>query len=163
MVEICQLKPSQISTVREMMKEYLAWAFSLDEDSLEAPTFRGVDDELRELPGIFAPPQGRLLVAEKDGRACGCVALKRIDSETCELKRLYVRPEARGQKVGAQLVDQLTTEAKESGYRKMILDSHHSMTAAHAIYRQAGFCDVAPYVGFPLELVSKVVFMEKLL
>lgn len=160
MVEIQQVKEEQLPVLRQMMQEYLAWALSLEEGASAAPTFHNVDHELDNLPGVFAPPSGRLLVAELSGNVAGCIALKPIDEDTCELKRLFVRPSARGGGVGAALVDRVIRDARAIGYKRMILDSHMSMTGAHALYRAAGFKDVEPTKGFPEELKSKVVFMR---
>jgi len=159
-MHIGQVAPDQISALREMMREYLEWSLTLDPNSRQAPTFSGMDDELENPPGIFAPPKGRFLVASEADQILGAVALKPVDEGTAELKRLYVRPEARGKNVGVQLVKQLVDDARSEGYKRIILDSHKSMSAAHAIYRKVGFVDVDPWPGFPEALVPVVVFME---
>ena len=159
-MRIDQVTADQIPALRSMMEEYLAWAFSLQQGAEDAPTFAGSDDELKTLPGTFAPPRGRFLVAFDGETLLGAVGLKPFDHVTAELKRLYVRPEARGQNLGMRLVAQLIDEARREGYKRMILDSHKSMESAHAIYRKAGFKDVGPWPSFPEELVPVVVFME---
>lgn len=161
MVEIEQIQQDQIPAVQQMMKEYLAYAFSLEQGSENAPTFEGVDQEMNDLPGIFSPPRGRFYVATFEGRLSGFVALKPIDNETCELKRLFVRPTARGQNLGTQLVNRLIRDARAIGYQKIILDSHKKMVAAHTIYRMAGFKDVPAPADFPEALKPVVVFMER--
>lgn len=152
--------PSEIRDVQEMLREYTAWAFTLTAESDRAPTFQGLEEELATLPGIYAPPVGRLLLAVDDGRPAGCIALKGHDAETAELKRLYVRPAFRGKELGRRLVETLVEEARVSGYRRVILDSHISMTKAHAIYLAAGFRNVGPPPDFPEMLLPIVVFME---
>ena len=150
----------QLAAVRELVREYTAWAFTLEEGSDKAPTFQGLDAELAALPGAYAPPSGRLLLATVDGQPAGCVCLRGHDASTCELKRLYVRPTMRGLNLGSKLVSALIDEARRSGYRRMVLDSHMSMKKAHELYRAAGFRDVSAPPDFPEHLKPVVVFME---
>ena len=150
----------QLEAVRELMREYIAWTMSFFGDPESAPTFHNIDRELQDLPGVYAPPRGRLLLATHDGKPAGCVALRPIDRTTCELKRLYVRPAFRGHRIGNQLVAELMEEARKEGYTKMVLDSHRTMTAAHHIYRTTGFRDVETPADFPEQLKPEVVFME---
>jgi putative acetyltransferase len=161
MITIDQLAPGQVSIVQGMMKDYLAWVFTLQDASQDAPTFKGVDEEIADLPGIFAPPKGRFLVAELDCQVVGCVALKPIDENTCELKRLYVKQQARRHGVGQALVEKIVWEARQIGYKKMVLDSHKKMAGAHLLYRMAGFKDAAAPPDFPESLKDHVVFMER--
>ena len=161
MIEIVEASgPDQVGAVRELLGEYLAWAFTLDSRSNDAPTFHGIDAELADLPGPYAPPSGRLLAARVDGEIAGCVALKRVDATTGELKRLYVRPAFRGRNLGSLLVGRLVDEARAAGYRRLVLDSYHTMTSAHRVYQEAGFRLVQPPPGFPPEFLDVVVFME---
>ena len=161
MVAVAQITtPSEIRAVQELLREYTAWAFTLEAGSEQAPAFQGLEQELAALPGIYAPPGGRLLLATHDGEAAGCVGLKGHDATTGELKRLYVRPGFRGLRIGQQLVAALVAEARECGYRRLILDSHCSMTQAHALYAAAGFRRVGAPSGFPEALKPSVVFME---
>lgn len=150
----------QFAAIRELIREYTAWAFTLEAGSEDAPTFQGLEAELATLPGIYGPPMGRLLLATHEGQPAGCVCFKGHDAATCELKRLYVRPTMRGQNLGQRLVSMLIEEARRSGYRRMVLDSHSSMKKAHEVYRAAGFRDVSAPDGFPEELKPVVVFME---
>jgi GNAT superfamily N-acetyltransferase len=143
-----------------MMREYLDWTKTVEGDAHDAPTFKGVDNELDTLPGIYGPPLGRLLMATVDGQPAGSVALKPIDEHTVELKRLYVRPAFRGHRIGEQLVDAIVSEARRIGYRRIVLDSHISMTRAHSLYRAAGFSFVDPPADFPDRFKPVVVFME---
>jgi GNAT superfamily N-acetyltransferase len=151
---------TEIAAVRELMREYAAWAFTIVPGSDTAPTWAGFDAELATLPGVYAPPAGRLLFAMQDGQPAGCVCLKRHDAATSELKRLYVRPTFRGQNIGQQLVKMLIEEARQSGYQRIVLDSHISMKKAHAIYQELGFRLVSAPDDFPEDLKPIVVFME---
>jgi GNAT superfamily N-acetyltransferase len=161
LIEIAQVAtPDEIREVSAMLREYTTWAFTLESRSDSAPTFEGLERELATLPGVYAPPKGRLLIATVDGVLAGCIALKPVDDTTGELKRLYVRPEFRGQKIGPQLVAAFIAEARVAGYRRVVLDSHFSMAAAHTVYLAAGFRKVEAPPGFPKELVPVVVFME---
>ena len=97
MVTVSQVESEeQILAVRELFIEYTKWVLTLAADSDQAPTFQGLDEELRTLPGVYIPPSGRLLLAIQDGQPAGCVCLKGHDATTCGLKRLYVRPFFRG-------------------------------------------------------------------
>lgn len=150
---------AQIEAMRELLREYTAWVFTLTADSHQAPTFQGLDEELATLPGIYTPPAGRLLLAMQDGQPAGCVCLKGHDATTSELKRLYVRPAFRGLHLGQQLVKTLVEEARQSGYQRIVLDSHISMKKAHAIYQAAGFRLAPTPEDFPKRLKPVVVFM----
>ena len=152
--------PVEIDAVRELIREYTDWAFTLAEGSRKAPTFERLEEELAGLPGKYAPPGGALLLAMRDGTSAGCVGLRRFDAGTGELKRLYVRPAARGLNLGQRLVDAVLAEARRLGYRRIILDSHISMTKAHAIYEASGFRRGAVPDTFPEEMKPFVVFME---
>jgi GNAT superfamily N-acetyltransferase len=136
------------------------WTKTLGFDTREAPTFDRFEEEVATLPGIYSPPEGRLLIARCDGRPAGCVALRSHDPATCELKRLYVRPEFRGRRIGRLLTERLLDEARETGYTRMVLDSLRSMVAAHQIYRALGFRTVDPPADFPEFMKPMVVFME---
>ncbi len=152
--------PAELDAVRELIREYIGWVFESQGD-LGAPTFAGLDDELAALPGEFGPPDGRLLLATHARRAAGCLALRRHDATSGEVKRLYVRPGFRGLRIGERLIARMIAEARTIGYRRLVLDSHVSMTQAHALYRAAGFHDVATPADFPEALKPVVVFMER--
>ena len=161
MLAISQVTTSaQINAVQELIREYTAWAFTFLPDANQAPTFQGLEQELTALPGIYAPPAGRLLLAIHDGQPAGCIALKSHDAKTGELKRLYVRPRLRGLNIGWLLVSALVEEARQSGYKRLVLDSHIFMTKALEIYRAAGFRPVSTPSDFPEVLKPVVVVME---
>ncbi len=113
--------------------------------------FQGFDEELANLPGSYAPPRGRLLLAVQGGRAAGCVALRPLEAGVCEMKRLYVRPEFQGAGIGRMLVGRVIQEAWEAGYRCMRLDTLPTMIGARALYQKFGFREIAPYRSNPVE------------
>jgi ribosomal protein S18 acetylase RimI-like enzyme len=120
--------------------------------------FQNFEQELAELPGKYSPPEGRLLLALDDERLAGCVALRRLDALTCEMKRLYVRAEARGKGLGRRLAEAAIEEARATGYKRMRLDTLPSkMKEANIIYHSLGFGKINPYYHNP---VNEAVFME---
>ena len=142
---------AHIATARELFLEYGgSLGFSL--------CFQSFDQELAELPGKYAPPKGRLLLAFRGADAMGCVALRplpasegQLDDHACEMKRLYVRPAAREMQLGRRLVQQVIAEARAIGYRRMRLDTVPVvMDAAIALYRRIGFREIAPYCLNPM-------------
>jgi ribosomal protein S18 acetylase RimI-like enzyme len=142
----------QLATVRELMLEYAAWLeFEL--------CFQGFEEELRTLPGKYAQPQGRLLLALWNSEVAGMGALRPLkDAGVCEMKRLYVRSQLRGHSIGLALAQQLIQDAAEIGYERMRLDTvPGKMDSAIAMYRRPGFEPIEPYYGTP---ISGTLFME---
>jgi putative acetyltransferase len=145
--------PSNVSLARELFTEY---AQSLGFDLC----FQSFEKELAELPGEYAPPSGRLLLAFEDGSPAGCIALHAFDSsrEICEMKRLYVRPQFRARRFGQQLISAVIDAAREIGYTRMRLDTvAGTMDKAIALYRSYGFKEIASYRVNPME---GVLYME---
>jgi ribosomal protein S18 acetylase RimI-like enzyme len=114
--------------------------------------FQSFDQELAGLPGDYAPPQGRLLLAKAGGDLAGCVALHPLEAGICEMKRLYVRPQFRGQGIGKALLNTVLAEARAIGYQRMRLDTVEPiMQDAVRMYRAYGFREIAPYRSNPIE------------
>lgn len=131
---------ADLPTVRTLFREY---AESLGIDL----SFQHFNEELAALPGYYDV----ILVAHEGGEAAGCVALRRLDDETCEMKRLYIHPRFRGRNLGRALVTRIIEEARSRTYLKMRLDTLPSMTSAIALYESLGFVDIAPYRFNPVE------------
>ena len=112
--------------------------------------FQAFDDELATLPGRYARPSGRLLLANDGDTVLGVAALRALDGADCEMKRLYVRPAGRGLGVGRLLAATLIDEARLAGYRRMLLDTLPGMAQAQALYRSMGFREIAPYCQNPI-------------
>ena len=141
-----------IAVARELMQEYAAaLGVSL--------CFQNFDEELAGLPGKYAPPAGRLLLAEHEGRTAGVIALRPVDEKgVCEMKRLFVRPAFRGLALGRILVERLIAEARQIGYRRMRLDTMQGrMDHAIELYRRLGFREIPAYYSSP---VKETLFLE---
>ena len=129
---------NQISSVKELFLEYA--------ESLNFKLcFQDFDKELESLPGDYSPPDGRLYIALYENKPVGCIALRKFMDSVCEMKRLYVRPQFRGNNIGKKLVELLIEDARKIGYKKMVLDTVPSMQTAQKLYRSFGFCEIKPY------------------
>jgi ribosomal protein S18 acetylase RimI-like enzyme len=124
--------PADIAAVRALFLEYArSLGFSL--------CFQGFDRELAALPGAYAPPRGRLLLATLGNEVAGCVGLQPLDGERCEMRRLYLRPDFRRRGVGRRLAETAVAEARAIGYRRIALETLESMHAARSLYASLGF------------------------
>ena len=142
----------ELESARELLREY--------EASLEISLcFQNFEKELVDLPGKYSPPSGRLLLAYVSNQLAGCIALRKHDSDTCEMKRLFLRPGFRGKGLGKALVVKIIDEAKSIGYKAMCLDTiPGKMDSAIALYEAMGFQDISPYYD---NLAANSRFMRK--
>ncbi|MCI0616318.1 GNAT family N-acetyltransferase [bacterium] len=142
--------PQFIPEVRQLFLEYA--------DSLKVPLdFQNFDEELNSLPGAYTPPTGCLLLAISDQEFAGCVAFRQLEKNICEMKRLFVRPQWRGTKLGRLLAETLIQRARDMGYKFMRLDTLPSMDRARKLYSSLGFYEIEPYRFNPITGTS---FME---
>lgn len=153
MIEIIQAETDeQIETARALFREYEAW-FGMN------LCFQNFDEEVANLPGKYAMPEGRLYLAFADGKLAGCIALRKLETQVCEMKRLFVRENARGQKIGIALIERLIEDARKIGYEKMRLDTFPpKMGKAVRLYESCGFREISPYYQNPY---GETLFMEK--
>jgi ribosomal protein S18 acetylase RimI-like enzyme len=126
---------------------FLEYAKSLNFDLC----FQGFDEELKNLPGDYSPPEGELLLAYSEGKLAGCVAFHKFENDICEMKRLFLRSEFRGQGIGRQLTVRVIDDAKKIGYKKMRLDTLPAMKEAIQLYKDLGFNEINPYRYNPIE------------
>ena len=152
MVEIYTARfPEHLGVVRAIFREYA-------ESLLIDLSFQDFESELADLPGKFAPPRGRVLLAQSNGQVVGCVAMRPLDGTICEMKRLYIRPSGRGQQIGKQVATLICRIAKEAGYIRIRLDTLPSMQAAQQLYASLGFKPIPAYVFNP---IAGAIFMER--
>jgi len=132
-----------LQEIRTLFMEYAEWlAIDL--------SFQGFEEELARLPGEYAAPRGTLFLCMIENAAAGCIAVRPCMGDTCEMKRLYVRPAFRGRGCGRFLAEQATLWAAEAGYRCMVLDTLPIMKEAQCLYERLGFRDIAPYRANPI-------------
>ena len=135
---------NDMNYVRALFLEYAhSLPFKLD--------FQDFDQELETLPGKYAEPFGCILVAFIDKEAVGCIAIRKIENNTCEMKTLYVKSKYRGNGIGKELVEHSIKKAKEKGYDYMKLDTLSSMKGAVSLYKSLGFMEIEPYIYNPFE------------
>ena len=151
MLQIIKVDTAQnLDFVRTLFEEYsTSLGFDLD--------FQDFEEELANLPGHYAPPDGCLLIAFWQEQVTGCVALRKLQDGLCEMKRLYVRPQFRGKKIGKALAEAIIEEARKIDYTNMYLDTISSMERAKALYLSLGFKEIAPYRYNP---IKGAAFME---
>ena len=142
---------ADIEHAKTIFRDYESW-LGLD------LCFQGFEDELRNLPGKYAAPKGRLYLAKVNGTTAGCIALRPLSSDLCEMKRLFVREGFRGMQIGRMLIERVIDDARKIGYASMRLDTFPpKMGKAVQLYESYGFREIAPYYHNPNE---GVLFME---
>lgn len=145
MLKIIQAQSeSEINHIRELFKEYTdSLGFDL--------SFQNFEQELAELPGKYAPPQGRLFLATVNDKTVGCVGLRKFENDICEMKRLYIRPQFRGKGFGRTLAQKVIDESRIIGYKYMRLDTVPWMEQAISLYRSMGFIEIPAYRYNPIK------------
>lgn len=164
MVIVLPATEVELDQVRDLMRAFVAWHRErhIDDTHLIDRYFDAseFEEELASLPGKYAPPAGALLLASHDDSPAGCVALRQIDTASCEMKRMFVYPEFHGKGVGRALAEAVIESARTLGYRSMLLDTSIRQTEAQDLYRRYGFRDIPPYYELPEDLRDWLVFME---
>ena len=157
-------RPAELDDVRALMRAFVAWhrARHVEDIALIDRYFdqRAFDQELAGLPGKYARPLGRLLLAYVDGKPAGCVALRDLGDGACEMKRMFVPDTFRGRGVGRALAERIIAEGKDAGYRTMRLDTSRHQDEAMRLYENAGFRRIPPYYGLTDDLKDWLVFFE---
>ena len=158
MIQIIEVQTaSELEQVKDLFRAYfqfLAYGHGLD------ISYQGIEEELASLPGKFVPPDGRLMLVVLSGQTVGCAALRPIDSQVCELKRMFVLSQFRGQGAGKALALKLIEDAKTIGYECMRLDTGNFLTAAIQLYESLGFRRIEPYNEVPEDVRKIAIFME---
>ena len=155
---------AHLNQVRALMRAFVAWHrerhtqdLHLIDAYFDADEF---DRELASLPGEYSPPDGALLLAHWQGAAAGCVALRRLDSGACEMKRMFVYPQLHGKGLGRALGQAIIREARSAGYSVMRLDTSVRQVEAQQLYATLGFHRIDPYYELPHAVRNWLVFME---
>ena len=154
----------ELDEVRKLMRAFIAWHrqrhgedLQLIDDYFDAREF---EQELATLPGKYGPPRGALLLATHNEAPAGCVALRELDEDACEMKRMFVYPQFHGLGVGLSLAEHIIARARQIGFKSMLLDTSIRQAEAQGLYRRLGFRVVPPYYSLPQQLSDWLVFME---
>jgi GNAT superfamily N-acetyltransferase len=154
-----------LDAVRDLMRRYVGWHYrrhaahrAMIDRYFDPAAF---DAELATLPGRFAPPSGRLLLARVGGTPAGCVALRDLGGGACEMKRMFVAPEFQGRRLGLALGERFLAEAAAAGYRLARLDTGPLQHEAHRLYARLGFRRVEPYYDVDPAMADFLIFMER--
>ena len=154
----------QLDDVRDLINEFLKWHLQrhLEDVELINEYFDQEDFEyeLDNLPGKYAAPDGNLLLALYEKEPAGCVALKKLDNVSCEMKRMFVYPKYHGKGIGYMLANTIIDEAKKIGYKSMKLDTSLRQVEAQKLYKGFGFKSIDPYYELPEKMRNWLVFME---
>jgi N-acetylglutamate synthase-like GNAT family acetyltransferase len=152
-VSIVKLTPPDVDAAKALIQQYLVW-LGID------LSFQNIDEELADFPGMYREPQGVFLVAKDGNRVVGCVGLRKMSQQICEMKRLFVLDTHKGRGLGDTLVKEVIRQATMLGYSKMRLDTLDTMDKAKRLYRRHGFVEIPQYTVNP---IPGAVFMEKYL
>lgn len=147
----------QEEIVRKLFLEYTKMLIDNDKTFGEYLKLQSYDRELNNLKEKYGLPFGRLYLAYIDNEVAGCIALKRIDKNNCEMKRLYVKEKYRGKKIASKLVDKIIEDAKLIGYKYMLLDTLPFLKSAINLYKQKGFYEISAYNDSPM---NTSIFMK---
>lgn len=145
-----------LEAIRRLFREYEA--FLVSQQAVLLAMGQDLDRELESLPGAFAPPAGNLYLAFWEGRPVGSAAFRPMPDDACELKRMYVKPEAHGRRIGQALLERAMADARTRGYRVMRLDSLRRLEAARRLYERFGFAEIPPFNQNPH---PDVYYMER--
>src|ERR1700745_4364076 len=144
---------AQLDQVRGLMRSFIAWHKARHGEAIDLISAyfddAAFEDELASLPGKYGPPRGQLLLATLDEAPVGCVALREIDCDSCEMKRMFVYPQHHGKGVGRALAEAIIKEARGLGYQVMRLDTSVRQDEANGLYRRLGFQTIEPYYELP--------------
>lgn len=143
--------------IRELFQEYTDMLVAGDPLFAEYLLLQNYDDELAHLEQKYGLPKGRLYLLFCNGDVAGCIGLKQLDGDSCELKRLYIKPAFRGMHLSDLLVKQIISDAKEIGYKRILLDTLPFLTAAIALYKKHGFQEISKYNDSPM---GNAVYMQ---
>jgi ribosomal protein S18 acetylase RimI-like enzyme len=143
----------EVIKAKELIIEYIKW---LDQDL----SFQNIDDELINFPQKYKEPDGAFIIAKYNDNIIGCVGLKKLDENICEMKRLFVNDEYKGKGIGKKLVEIIIEEAKIRNYKKMRLDTLRTMKNALKIYYKNNFYEIKPYYDNPN---NDAIYIEKIL
>lgn len=137
--------------VRALFSAYTDMLTENDPSFAKYLALQNYDDEIAHPEKKYSPPWGRLYLARCEGQTAGCIGLRRLDEENCEMKRLYVRPEFRGRQIGDRLVRRIIADAREIGYSHMLLDTLPFLESALRMYKRFGFYEIPCYNNSPME------------
>ena len=155
---------ADLNHVRNLMRSFVNWQRERNKEDIDLVNeyFNPIviEEELALLPGKYAMPDGRLLLAWVEDQPAGCVGLRKIDAQTCEMKRMFVYPEFQGKGVAFAMGQKLIEHARTIGYETMLLDTSFRQTEAQNLYQKIGFRKTSPYYDLPKKVEDWLVFME---
>lgn len=152
-----KLAYNEKESIKELFDEYTKLLIDLESDFGEYLKIQNFDNEIDNLNEKYGLPNGRLYIAYLDNQVAGCIAIKPLNEYQCEMKRLYVRPQFRGNRIARLLVDTVVNDAKEIGYRNILLDTFPALQDAIRLYERLGFYRIEPYNNTP---IKNTVFMQ---